>query len=141
MTATTITKSRWSSIATTTTTSRPALNVEVTISLIYFSNFWRFIDWPLINCDIELDLSWAKDYVVTLSINDDIKFFEKKNQGFRRTISWSKYRSEITTQPKNNNLDYLIYPSFRNVNRLFVLPFKNDFDALINNKRFFWWAS
>ena len=46
--------------------------------------------------------------VVTLSINDNIKFLENIKQGFKRTISWNKYSSEITIQPKNNNLDYLI---------------------------------
>ena len=46
-------------------------------------------------------------------------------QGFKRTISWNKYRSEITTQTKNNNLDYMIDPTFTNNNRLFVLSFKN----------------
>ena len=38
--------------------------------------------------------------VVTLSINDNIKFLENIKQGFKRTISWNKYSSEITTQPK-----------------------------------------
>ena len=132
------------------------------------------------NCEIELDLSLRKDCVliekniniagvnfvttstklyvpiVTLSINDNIKFVENIKQGFKRTISWNKYRSEITTQPKNN-LDYLIDSAFRNINRLFVLSFKNgndptrdsfeknymplveikDFNALIENKPFF----
>ena len=63
--------------------------------------------------------------VVTLSINDNIKFLENIKQGFKRRISWNKYISEITTQPKNNNLDYLVDPTFRNINRLFVLSFKN----------------
>ena len=44
------------------------------------------------------------------------------------SLSWSKYRSEITTQTKNNNLDYLIHPTFKNNNRLFVLSFKNGND-------------
>ena len=102
----------------------------------------------------------AKLYVpvVTLPINDNIKFLENTKQGFKVTISWNKYRSEITTQTKNNNLDYLIDPTFRNINRLFVLSFKNgnddpsrdvfdkyymplveikDFNALIDNKPFF----
>ena len=35
---------------------------------------------------------------------------------------------EITTQPKNNNLDYPIDPTFKNFNRLFVLSFKNGND-------------
>ena len=40
--------------------------------------------------------------VVTLSINDDIRFLENIKQGFKRTISWNKHRSEITTQPKKH---------------------------------------
>ena len=56
--------------------------------------------------------------VVTLSINDNIKFLENIKQGFKRTIYWNKYRSEITTQTRNN-LDYLIDPTFRKINRLF----------------------
>ena len=96
--------------------------------------------------------------VVTLSINDNIKFLENIMQAFKRTISWNKYRSKIKTQPKTNNLDRLIDPTFININRLFVLLFKNgnddptrnsfdrydvpfveikDFDALIDNKPFF----
>ena len=50
-----------------------------------------------------------------------MKFLENVKQVFKITISWNKYRSEITTQPKNNNLDYLTDPTLRNVNRLFVL--------------------
>ena len=38
--------------------------------------------------------------VVTLSIHDNIKFLENIKQGFKRTISWYKYRHEITTQTK-----------------------------------------
>ena len=48
--------------------------------------------------------------VVTLSINA-IKFLKNIKQEFKRTISFNKYSSEITTQPKNNNLDYLIDPT------------------------------
>ena len=35
--------------------------------------------------------------VVMLSINDDIKFLESMEQGFKRTISLNKYKSETTT--------------------------------------------
>ena len=54
-----------------------------------------------------------------------LNFLENIKQEFKRTISWDKYRSEITAQPKNNNLDYLINLTFRKINRLFVLSFKN----------------
>ena len=63
-----------------------------------------------------------------MSINDNTKFLENIKQGFKRTISWNKYKSEIRTQTKNNNLYYLIDPTFRNINRLFVLSFKNGND-------------
>ena len=36
--------------------------------------------------------------VVNLTINDNIKFLENIKQGFKRTISWNRYRSEITAQ-------------------------------------------
>ena len=77
----------------------------------------------------------AKLYVpaVTLSINENIKFLENIKQGFKRTISWNKYISEITTQPKNNNLDYLIDPAFRNIIRLFILSFENGNDDPTRN--------
>ena len=54
-----------------------------------------------------------------------MKFLENIKQDFRRTISWNNCRSEITTQRKNNNLDYLIEPIFRKINRLFGFSFKN----------------
>ena len=93
-----------------------------------------------------------------MSFNDSIKFLENIKQGFKRTISWNKYKYEITTQPKSNILDYLIDPTFRNINWLLVLSFKNGnndstrdsfdkyymqlveikyFNALIDNKPFF----
>ena len=45
----------------------------------------------------------AKLYVpvVTLSINDNIKYLENIKQGFKRTTSWNKYRSE---KPHKQNI-------------------------------------
>ena len=72
----------------------------------------------------ELDLSWSKNCVlseegdnlinvtfqinctklyeirVALSINDKMKVLERIRQGFKRTVSWNKYRSKIITQKK-----------------------------------------
>ena len=42
--------------------------------------------------------------VVTLCINNNIKFSENLKQEFKRS-SWNNNRSEMTTQSKNNNLD------------------------------------
>ena len=93
--------------------------------------------------------------VVTLSAENDFKLLEQLKTGFKRTIKWNKYRSEMSNQTKNNNLNYLIDPTFANVNRLFVLSFENeedrtsfskyyvpkveikDFNVLIDGKPFF----
>ena len=59
--------------------------------------------------------------VVTFSKENDTKHLELSKTRFKRTIKWNKHRSKITMQPQNNNLNYLIDPTFTNVNRLFVL--------------------
>ena len=93
--------------------------------------------------------------VLTLSTKDDNKLLEQLKTGFKRTMKWNKYISEMTTQTRINNLNYLIDPTFNKANRLFVLSFENkdekfsfskyhtpkveikDFNLLIDGKRFF----
>ena len=96
--------------------------------------------------------------VVTLPKENDIKLLEQLKSGFKKTIKWNKCRSQMTIQRQNDNLNYLIDPTFTNVNRLFVLPFPrnndtdsrysysnyyvpkvkiNDFNVLIDGKRSF----
>ena len=68
------------------------------------ANLWSQLDSNRITtCQINN----AKLYVlvVTLSINNKIKFSENLKQEFKRTISWNNNRSEMTTQSTNNNLD------------------------------------
>ena len=95
---------------------------------------------------------------VTLSKENDIKILQQLKSGFKRTIKWNKYRSQMINKPQNNNLNYLIDPTFINVNRLFVLSFPrnnntdsrysysnyyvpkvkiNDFNVLLDGKSFF----
>ena len=57
--------------------------------------------------------------VVTLSTKDDNNFLEQLKSGFKRTIKWNKYRSEMTNQTKTNHLNHLIDPTFIKVNYLF----------------------
>ena len=134
---------------------------EIVIPLKYLSNFWRSINIPLINCEVEIILTWAKNCVladmtvrdggnnndppaivapiglefqikdtklyvpvVTLSKQNDINLLEKLKSGFKKTIRWNKYRSQMTIQNNNSNLNYLIDPRFTNSNRLFVLSFE-----------------
>ena len=93
--------------------------------------------------------------VVTLSEENDIQPLEQLKTGFKRTIKWNKYRSQMSIQPQSNNL---IDPTFTSLNRLFVLSFPrnnntdsrnyfsnyyvpkvkvNDFNILIDGKSFF----
>ena len=92
--------------------------------------------------------------VVTLSTKDHNNFLEQLKSGFKRTIKWNRYRSEMTNQTKTSNLN-LIDPTFTKVNRFFVLSFDNeedrtsfsksytskvkikDFNVLIDGKSFF----
>ena len=64
-----------------------------------------------------------------MSKENDIKLSEQLKTGFKRTIKWNKYRSRMSIQPQNNNLNYLIDPTFTNVNRLFVLHFPRNNNA------------
>ena len=61
--------------------------------------------------------------VVTLSTETDNKLLEQLKTRFKRTITWNKYKSEMSNQTENNNLNYLIDPTFTNVNRLLLLSY------------------
>ena len=60
--------------------------------------------------------------IVTLSKDDEIKLLT--NLGFTREIEWNKYRSQVSTEAINNNLNILVDPTFTNVKRLFVLAYQ-----------------
>ena len=62
--------------------------------------------------------------VVTLSKDDEIKLLTNLKSRFKREIIWNKYRSQMTTEETNNNLNILLDPTFTNVNRLFVLAYR-----------------
>ena len=40
-------------------------DVEIIVPLKYISNFWRTLEMPLINCEVNLILTWSKDCVIT----------------------------------------------------------------------------
>ena len=94
--------------------------------------------------------------VVTLSKDDEIKLLTNLKSGFTREIIRNKYRSQMSTEAANSNLNILIDPTFTNVNRLFVLVYHtadnrqsfsefyipkvmiNDFNVIINKLAFFY---
>ena len=79
-----------------------------------------------------VNISDCKLYVpaVTLSKDDETKLLTNLKSGFKREIIWNKYRSQMTTEAINNNLNILIDPTFTNVNRMFVLAY-----GQVNNDR------
>ena len=66
--------------------------------------------------------------VIALSKDDEMKLLTNLKSGFTRKIEWNKYRSQITTEAINNNLNILIDPTFTNVNRLFLLAYQTADD-------------
>ena len=66
--------------------------------------------------------------VVSLGTENENKLLEQLKEGFLINIEWNKYRSQISNQKASNNINYLIDPSFSDVNRLFVLSFENEED-------------
>ena len=135
------------------------IDLEIMIPLKYLSNFWRNLEMPLINCEVELILNWSANCViiytnvdnqvptftitetnlyvpaVTLSTQDNAKLLPQLKSGFRRTISWNKYLPKPELLPQNPNLNHLVEPSFQGVNRLFNLAFGDD-GQRTSNKRY-----
>ena len=69
--------------------------------------------------------------LLVLSKENDINILELLKSGFKRTIKWNKYRSQMTIQPQNNNSNYLFDSTFTNFNRLFVFVFFKEIITLI----------
>ena len=122
-------------------------DVEVMVPLKYLNNFYRTLEMPLINCEINLILTWSstsvitnstsaatfeisdtKLYVpvVTLSTEDNSKLLQQLKSGFKRVISWNEYLSKPELLAQNPDLNHFVESSFQGVKRLFVLAFEND---------------
>ena len=124
-------------------------NVEIMVPLKYLSNCWRTPEMPLINCEVNLILTWpstcvitnsngagtfaitnTKLYVpvVTLSTQENTKFLQQLKLGFKRIINWNKYLSKPELLAQNPNLNHVV--------ELFVLAFENDDDKTDHEKSY-----
>ena len=119
------------------------------VPLKYLSNLWRTLGMPLIDCEINLILTWSANCVivsinkanqnatfaitntrvyvpvVTLSTQENAKLLQQLKSRFKRVINWNKYLSKPELLAQNPNLNHLVEPSFQGVNRIFVLAFEN----------------
>ena len=87
--------------------------VKIAVPFKYLSNFWRSLEMSLINCKIELSLTWnqncvlstvvnnstfaitdTKFYVpiVTLKTEDNVKLSKLLSERFKRSVYWNKYK-------------------------------------------------
>ena len=102
------------------------------VPLKYLIIFWRTLEIPLINCEINLietrSVQWfivagtvpnqvptfpitdTKLHVpvVTLSTQGNVKLLKQLNVAFTRRIKWNKYQSEATIKEQDRYLDCLI---------------------------------
>ena len=83
-------------------------DVKIAVTLKYLNNFWRTLEMSLINCEINLILTWSQDCVVssatgetkfkitgtnlyvpvvTLSIQGIAKLLQQFKKGFKRAIN------------------------------------------------------
>ena len=90
---------------------RTLQNRKIAVPLKYLSNFFRSLEMPLINCKIQLELTWAKHSiisdvagdaefkltstklcvpVVTLSTKDNANLTKQLNEGFKRSVYWNE---------------------------------------------------
>ena len=95
---------------------------------------------PLINCEVNLILTWSANQnatfaitdtklyvtVVNLSTQDNAKLLLQLKSGFKRVINWNKYLSKPELLAQNPSLNQLVEPSFQRVDRVFVLAYEND---------------
>ena len=128
-------------------------NVKLVVPLKYVSSFFRSLDLPLVNCKIDLELTWHKDCmtssvnaadgqavsfmitntklyvpVVILSTKDNNNLTKQLNDGFKRTIYWNQYVSKPfpeTPHKKTGVTRFALDAAFQGVNKLFVLAFED----------------
>ena len=98
---------------------------------------------PLINCKIELSLTWyascitvigngiaatfaitdTKLYfpVVTLKTEDNAKLSKLLNEGFKRSVYWNKYKIILKDYAENENIRERLDASFQGVSKFLLL--------------------
>ena len=102
-------------------------DVKIMVPLKYLSNFWRTLEMPLINCEVNLILTWSSTCVitnstcaerfaitdtrlyvpvVTLSTQENTKLLQKLKSCFKRVINWNKYLSKPELLAQNPNLNH-----------------------------------
>ena len=121
------------------------------------NNVWRSLEIPLVNCKVELSLTWYENCIlsnvagnstfkitdsnlyvptVTSSTEDNAKLSKLLIERLKRPVCCNEYKvisEEIYNA--NVNIRKLIDPSWQGINRLFVLAYLNDATSTVNSYR------
>ena len=80
--------------------------------------------------DLKFNITDCKLHVPVVTLQAEYQNLPYKHlkTGISMGFTWNKYRSQVINQTATNNLNFLVDPTFNNVNRLFVLAFPNEED-------------
>ena len=81
---------------------------EVVIPLKHLSNFWRSLNISLINCEVELILTWSKNCVLAdMTVNADADLAIVAPSGATFKIKETKLYVSVVTLSKENDIKLL----------------------------------
>ena len=126
-------------------------NIKIVVPLKYISNFFRSLEFHLINTKLYVELNCTKYSVlsskhqnsifqitkgemyipaVTLNTENNNKLSELLSKGFERTVVWNEYKGKIervnVTANDNNFNRTTLDTSFQGVSRLLAAAYKTD---------------
>ena len=81
--------------------------------------------------DLKFSVTDCKLYVPVVILQTEYQnhLYKDLKTGMSIDFTWIKYRSQMINETATNNLNFLIDPTFNNVNRLFLLAFPNEEDG------------
>ena len=75
-------------------------NVELMVPLKYLGNFWRTLEMPLINCEVNLILDWSSNYdMIYTDVEDQAPTF--------KIIETTLYVPAVNLSTLSTNLMYV----------------------------------
>ena len=98
------------------------------VPLEYMSNFWRTLEMPLINCEVNRILTWSVDcFIIYTDVANQIPAFTITETNIYvpvvtlSTQDNAKLLLQLKLLAQNPNLNHLVDPSFQGVNRLVLV--------------------
>ena len=116
-------------------------DAEIIVPIKYLSNFWRTLEMPLINYEVNLKLIWSKDCVITNSTGEqkfqiteaklyvlavtlltqfNIKLLQQLKSAFK-IVNWNKYELSVKTFAETFLIDgrYFFDQPINNMNKTY----------------------